>query len=98
MGAACRSAGEAVGEGVEGSGRQGTRREEPGSVALTVEETEACTVIPLRTTMAHGAGWNTGATEAKVGGTDNGNAHASIDETTHLGIRLSCFLSHLGAQ
>ena len=50
------------------SGRQGTRREEPGSVALTVEETEACTDIPLRTTMAHGAGGNTGATEAKVGG------------------------------
>ena len=70
------------------------RREEPGSVALTVEETEACTVIPLRTTMAHGAGGNTGATEAKVGGMDNGNAHASIDETTHLGIRLACFLSH----
>ena len=82
MGAACRSAGEAVGEGVEGSGRQGTRREEPGSVALTVEETEACTVIPLRMTMAHGAGGNTGATEAKVGGTDNG---AGADDSVAMG-------------
>jgi hypothetical protein len=43
------------------------------------EKAETCFVLPLREAVAHFARRNTRSTDAKMGGSDNGNAHTSID-------------------
>ncbi len=69
------------------------RERERLELGLTVpEEAEACFALPLRTT-AHPTGRDSRASEAEVSGSNNGNAHTSIDKATHLGVRLLPFLS-----
>jgi hypothetical protein len=50
-----------------------------GMRGLMSEEAETCCVLPLREAVAHFARWNTRSTDAKMGCSDNGNAHTSID-------------------
>jgi hypothetical protein len=43
------------------------------------EKAGACFVLPLREAVAHFARRNARSTDAKLGCSDNGNAHTSID-------------------
>jgi hypothetical protein len=54
------------------------------------EEAETCCVLPLRET-AHLAGWDARASQAEVSGSDDGNAHTSVDIATHVRVRLLPF-------
>jgi hypothetical protein len=55
---------------------------------LMVEKAEACAVLTLWTT-AHPTSWDSGASQAEVSGSYDGNAHhSSVDVATHLRIRL----------
>jgi hypothetical protein len=44
--------------------------------------------FPLRTTMAHLTGRDTRTSQTAVSGSDNGNAHLSVDIATHDRVRL----------
>jgi hypothetical protein len=46
---------------------------------LMSEKSETCFVLPLREAVAHFTGRNTRSTDAKMGCSDNGNAHTSIN-------------------
>jgi hypothetical protein len=50
-----------------------------GMRGLMSEEAETCFVLPLREAVAHFARQNTRSTDAKMGCSDNGNAHTSIN-------------------
>jgi hypothetical protein len=47
--------------------------------------------IPTGVTIVYTTGWDTGTSQAEVCGSDNGNAHASIDRATSFRVRLSHF-------
>jgi hypothetical protein len=50
-----------------------------GMRGLVSKKAETCFVLPLREAVAHSARQNTRSTDAKMGCSDNGNAHTSID-------------------
>jgi hypothetical protein len=50
-----------------------------GMIGLVSEKAETCFVLPLREAVAHFARRNARSTDAKMGCSDNGNAHTSID-------------------
>jgi hypothetical protein len=49
-----------------------------GMRGLASKKAETCFVLPLREAVAHFARRNTRSTDAKMGCSDNGNAHTSI--------------------
>jgi hypothetical protein len=66
-----------------------------GSVS---KKAETCFVLPLREAVAHFARRNTRSTDAKMGCSDNGNAHASIDMAPDFRAGFLPLLSEHGGQ
>ncbi len=62
------------------------------------EESKASLVLPLREALAHLACRDARPAEAEVGGSNNGNAHSSIDVAADLTIGLLPFLGKQGGQ
>jgi hypothetical protein len=59
------------------------------SGALLLEEAETWFVVPLREAVAHFARRNTRSTDTEqMGGSDNADAHASIDASANFGAGL----------
>jgi hypothetical protein len=50
-----------------------------GMIGLVSKKAETCFVLPLREAVAHFARRNARFTDTKMGCSDNGNAHTSID-------------------
>jgi hypothetical protein len=65
-----------------------------GSVS---KKAETCFVLPLREAVAHFARRNTRSTDAKMGCSDNGNAHTSVNTAAHFRVGflplLACWAS-----
>ncbi len=56
------------------------------------EEAEACFVLPLREAITHFTSRDLGPSEAEVGSSAYGNAHASTDVATNLQVGFFPFL------
>jgi hypothetical protein len=67
---------------------------EPGALIVSLEESQASSVLPLWVTTDLGQG-NTRASKTEVGGTDDHNAHSSIDQATNDQVRLFPFVCEL---
>ena len=67
------------------SGTRDLYRQRGDSEVLVSEEAEACFVLPLREAAAHFACRNARSAEAEMGGSNDGNAHSSID------VQVPCF-------
>jgi hypothetical protein len=57
-----------------------------GMRGLMSEKAETCFVLPLREAVVHFARRNTRSTDAKMGCSDNGNAHTSINIAADFGV------------
>ena len=84
---------------VYGDGRGGKcgELERPKRGLVVPEKAEACCILPLGTT-AHTTSGDARTSETEVSGSDDGNAHTSVDIATHLGVRLIPFRSDEGRQ